>query len=241
MPKRWEKMCFSSRTWAKTAVLIIYEGEHTVKQIYIFLIIHLHFTRRSPFSRQKSSLNGLGTAQAEGSRCAHTHHQCRTRVACSAHVLNKWSPHSGCNRPGPPWPVCSTGSTHQLHQKTWLHLAFKNLPGSKALLSPPACSQSLSFCYSGWEGAAWPFALWDGLPPWSLPASRLSSSPWPLEAGRWDTGSGSHAVAKGNSVKLWASNLPWQKTYWLALLAATDRSYKSARTLISVGAAGTLR
>lgn len=29
------------------------------------------------------------------------------------------------------------------------------------------------------------------------------------------------------TVKLWASNRPWQKTYWLALLAATDKSYKS--------------
>jgi len=67
--------------------------------------------------------------------------------------------------------------------------------------------------------------------PSGLPFSRLSSSPChsrgPLDAGRWDAGSGSPAV-EGNSMKLWSSSLSRQKTGWLAQLVATETSHTSA-------------
>lgn len=65
-------------------------------------MIHLHFTRSSPFSRQKPSPNGLDTAWAEGRHYTHPHHHCTTRGACTAHIVHKWSPHSRCNSLAPP-------------------------------------------------------------------------------------------------------------------------------------------
>lgn len=129
------------------------------------------------------------------------------------------SPQSGGNRPGPPWPVCSMGSTHQLHQKT-IAFGVQTLARLKALLSqsPPATAAGreqpgpLPYQLAYHHGAC----LFQG----SLPVHEH----WRLEG---DTGSGSQAVAKANCVKLWASNYPWQKTFRLAVLAATDKSHKS--------------
>lgn len=148
-----------------------------------------------------------------------------------AEVLSK---RSGCNpgrrqdATGPPWPACSMcwsehDSTRQLHQKTRLQLASEPLGGS-----------TLAVCYTS-------------LPPSSFPISRVSSSLhhgcWPLGAGRWDRGSGSQAVT-GNGMKLWASNLPRQKTYGLAQPVATETSHGSDSQnfpFVSEGAVGTLQ
>lgn len=193
--------------------------------------MHLHFTGWSPFSSQKSSLNGLGAIQAEGSCLYYAPHprQGTPRPGPAVHTfLPKWCPHSGCDRPGPPRPACGTCwsehcSTRQLHHKTWRQLVPEPLPAPEPPPSPPACSQRLSSHHSGLDGSTLA-ACHTSLPPSSLPISTLSMPP---EAARWNSGSGSSTV-KGNCIKLWASGLPWQKTYWLAQLVATETSHSSA-------------
>lgn len=184
---------------------------------------HLHFTRRSPFSRQKSSLNGPDTAWAEGRYNTHPQHHCRSRGACTAHIVHKWSPHSRYNQAWPPWPVCSIGSTHQIHDSIW---------PSKLCQAPKLCSAPLSAdraspLLQSPEGAAWPFALSVWLTTMELAcllASRLS----PVHGhGRLEGETQALAPMLLPKVTVWASNQPWQKTYWLAVLTAMDKSYKS--------------
>lgn len=121
-------------------VVYLWRKIHTVKKNLHLPYQTFALHQRQPLLQAEILSEWWGHSLGRHSHYAHPYHHCSTRAACSTHILHKWFPPSGGNRPGPPWPVCSMGSTHHLHQKTWLHLAFKSLPGSKALLSPPVPS-----------------------------------------------------------------------------------------------------
>lgn len=136
------------------SIVHLWRQTHIVKQIYIFLIKHLHFTKNSPFSRQKSSLNGVGTAWAEGSHYAHPCHHCRTRGACSAHILDKCLLRveaTGLAHPD----LSAAWAAHTSSIRKQLHVAFKPLPGSKLcsaslLLLQRLGGSSLALCLISW-------------------------------------------------------------------------------------------
>lgn len=151
----------------------------------------LHFAGRSPFSRQKSSLNGLGAIWAEDSSLYYAHSACHSRGTPGLPRVRfaQGVPHSGCNKPGPPWPACRScaGQSRTAHLSSIRKHDRRQPPNPCQPLNPhPACGWRLSSCYSNWEGAPWPFAIpvchLQACPfPGSLPAYTKAINHWRLK------------------------------------------------------------
>lgn len=143
---------------------------------------HLHFTRRSPFSRQKSSLNGPDTAWAEGRYNTHPQHHCRSRGACTAHIVHKWSPHSRYNQA---WPPCDPSAALAAHTRSMIAFGLQSFARLQSSAQPPCLLSLSSTTVTGGSSLALcliSLAYHHGA--CLLAGFQAFSSPWPREAGR---------------------------------------------------------
>lgn len=143
---------------------------------------HLHFTRRSPFSRQKSSLNGPDTAWAEGRYNTHPQHHCRSRGACTAHIVHKWSPHSRYNQA---WPPCDPSAALAAHTRSMIAFGLQSFARLQSSAQPPCLQTELLLYYSHRREQPGPLPYQFGLPPWSLPACWLPGFLQSMATGGW--------------------------------------------------------
>lgn len=127
-------MCFSSWAWTLTAVLFIYEGQHTLQNIFTSSLSYICISPEA-FSPGRDPLWMAQPGQKEGSHYAHPYHPCRTRGACSAHLLHKWSPHKWMQQ------ACPTLTCLQHGQHTPAPSENMTVLGPQILARLQSCAQ----------------------------------------------------------------------------------------------------